>query len=243
LIYSKTLCVVIFLNKLHRYYWQVSIINEYKHPKQFVTQNFDFEWRGHSYGIQPDVDHFDAAKAFDVVGVDIYHPTQDNLTGCEISFCGDIARSIKKNNYLVLETEAQGFASWVPYPGQLRLQAFSHIASGANMVAYWHWHSIHNAMETYWKGLLIHDFESNPTYEEAKTIGKDFKRLSTTLINLKKKNQVAILFSNDALTTLNSFKFSTDGLDYNDVVRLMYDGVIIIFFILPKNSHFKRKLK
>lgn len=33
--------------------WQVSIVNEYKRPDQFVTQNFDFEWRGHSYGIQP----------------------------------------------------------------------------------------------------------------------------------------------------------------------------------------------
>lgn len=203
--------------------WQVSIINEYKHPKQFVTQNFDFEWRGYSYGIQPDVDHFDAAKAFDVVGVDIYHPSQDALTGCEISFCGDVARSMKNNNYLVLETQAQGFASWVPYPEQLRLQAFSHIASGANMVAYWHWHSIHNAFETYWKGLLSHDFESNPTYEEAKSIGVDFEKLSNILINLKKKNQVAILFSNESLTALNSFKFSTDVLDYNDVVRLMYD--------------------
>jgi beta-galactosidase len=123
----------------------------------------------------------------------------------------------------VLETEAQAFASWVPYPGQLRLQAFSHLASGANMVSYWHWHSIHNAVETYWKGLLSHDFESNPTYEEAKTIGKDFKRLNNSLINLKKKNKVAILFSNEALTALNAFKLNTGGLDYNDVVRLMYD--------------------
>jgi Beta-galactosidase len=203
--------------------WQVSIINEYKRPEQFVTQNFDFDWRGYSYGIQTDVNHFDAVKPFDIAGVDIYHPSQDNLTGCEISFCGDIARSMKRSNYLVLETEAQGFASWIPYPGQLRLQAFSHIASGANMVAYWHWHSIHNSIETYWKGLLSHDFEPNPTYEEAMTIGKDFEKLSASLVNLKKKNKVAVLFSNEALTALNSFKHSTEGLDYNEVFRLMYD--------------------
>jgi beta-galactosidase len=109
--------------------WQVSIINEYKQPGQFVTQNFDFEWRGYSYGIQPDVNHFDAVKAFDVAGVDIYHPSQEKLTGCEISFCGDMARSMKRSNYLVMETEAQAFANWVPFPGQLKLQAFSHLAS------------------------------------------------------------------------------------------------------------------
>lgn len=133
--------------------WQATIVKEYKRPEQFVTQNFDLEWRGFSYGIQPDVDHFAAAKALDVAGVDIYHPSQDNLTGIEISFGGDVTRSMKGGkNYLVIETEAQGFPQWTPYPGQLRLQAFSHLASGANMVAYWHWHSIHNSAETYWKG-------------------------------------------------------------------------------------------
>ena len=54
----------------------------------------------------------------DIAGIDIYHPTQDHLTGTEISFGGDVARSMKNGkNYLVIETEAQGFAQWVPYPG------------------------------------------------------------------------------------------------------------------------------
>jgi beta-galactosidase len=207
--------------------WQAAIVREYKRPEQFITQNFDFEWRGYSYGIQPDVDHFAAAKALDIAGVDIYHPTQDALTGTEISFGGDVTRSMKGGkNYLLLETEAQGFAQWVPYPGQLRLQAFSHLASGASMVEYWHWHSIHNSAETYWKGLLSHDFEPNPTYEEAKTIGRDFQRLSSHLVNLKKANQVAILFSNEALTAFNVFKFgwgSREG--YNDILRPLYDAL------------------
>jgi beta-galactosidase len=43
---------------------------------------------------------------------------QDALTGTEISFCGDVSRSVKQGkNYLVLETEAQGFPQWLPYPG------------------------------------------------------------------------------------------------------------------------------
>lgn len=204
--------------------WQVSIVNEYKRADQFVTQNFDFEWRGYSYGIQPDVDHFAASRPFDITGVDIYHPSQDDLTGIEISFGGDVARSTKGTNYLVLETEAQAFPHWTPYPGQLRLQAFSHLASGANMVAYWHWHSIHNSFETYWKGLLSHDFEPNPVYEEAQTIGRDFARLSPHLVNLKKKNKAAILVSNESLTAMEWFKFNfSSSKNYNDVVRMMYD--------------------
>src|SRR5690606_8173364 len=99
----------------------------------------------------------------------------------------------------------------------------SHIASGANMVEYWHWHSIHNSIETYWKGLLSHDFGTNPTYEEAITIGRDFKRLSPKLVNLKKTNEVALLVSNEALTALEWFKLPGGKTDYNDIVRLMYD--------------------
>lgn len=203
--------------------WQASIVREYKTEEQFITHNFDLAWKNCSFGIQTEVNHFDAAKCVDIAGVDIYHPSQDELTGSTIAFGGDIARSMKGGNYFVLETEAQAFLNWVPYPGQLRLQAFSHLASGADMVAYWHWHSLHNAIETYWKGLLSHDFEPNPTYEEAKTIGKDFRELSPKLVHLKKKNQVAILFSNEALTALNSFGYNFNGLEYNDVTRRMYD--------------------
>lgn len=207
--------------------WQVAIIKEYSKPGQFVTQNFDLEWRGYSFGVQPDVDHFAASKALDIAGIDIYHPTQDKLTGVEISLGGDMARSMKGGkNYLVIETEAQGFPQWTPYPNQLRLQAFSHLASGANMLEYWHWHSIHNSAETYWKGLLSHDFEPNPTYNEAKTIGKNFTDLSKQLVNLKKKNEVAILFSNEALSAFNAFSFGWGAREnYNDILRPYYDAL------------------
>jgi beta-galactosidase len=206
--------------------WQVAIIKEYKRPDQFVTQNFDFDWRGYSYGIQRDVDHFEAAKAFDIAGVDIYHPTADRLTGREISFGGDMARSMKQNNYLVLETQAQTMAGnqELLYPGQLRLQAFSHLASGANMVEYWHWHSIHNSVETYWNGILSHDMEPNPTYYEVKQTAGDFKKIGDHLINLKKTNKVAVLFSNESISSLDWFPFS-NKLNYNDVLRQMYDAL------------------
>lgn len=100
--------------------WQSDIIKEYKRDDQFITQNFDFDWTDHSYGYQPEVDQYDAARCMTVAGADIYHPSQDDLTGAEITVCGNIARSLKKDNYLILETEAQGLTPWLPYPGQLR---------------------------------------------------------------------------------------------------------------------------
>ncbi|WP_370477324.1 beta-galactosidase [Tamlana flava] len=207
--------------------WQADIIRDYSKPNQFITHNHDLEWRGYSFGMQPDADHFEIDQALDVVGIDIYHPTQDHLTGIEISFGGDMARSFKDGkNYFIIETEAQGFAKWTPYPGQLRLQAFSHLASGASMVGYWHWHSLHNAIETYWKGLLSHDFEPNPTYNEAKTIGEDFKRLNDHLLGLKKNNDVAFFVSNEAMTAFDDFSFGWFSSEkYNDIVRPFYDAL------------------
>lgn len=208
--------------------WQADIVNEYRREDQFITHNFDFEWRGYSYGVQPDVNHYHAAKALTITGTDIYHPTQDDLTGAEIAFGGDMTRSLKRDNYLVLETEAQGYPGWTPYKGQLRLQAYSHLASGANSVMYWHWHSIHNSFETYWRGLLSHDMQENAPYREACIIGNEFSRLGSHLVNLKKKNEVAILVSNEALTALKWFGIEATaagdhGIGYNDVVRWLYD--------------------
>ena len=104
----------------------------------------DIAQDGYSYGIQPDLNHYEASKAVTIAGTDIYHPTQDELTGAEIAFGGDEIRCLKRKNYLVLETQAQGFKNWTPYPGQLRLCAYSHLASGAMGLLYWNWHSIHN---------------------------------------------------------------------------------------------------
>ena len=166
--------------------WQSAIVTEYKKPEQFITHNFDYDWRSYSFGMQPEVNQWDAAKALTVAGCDIYHPSAQDLTGKEISFGGAISRSLKKDNYFILETEAQGNHGWLHYPGQLRLQAFSHLACGANAVMYWHWHSIHNAIESYWKGVLSHNLRENATYREACTIGADFKKYGSHLVNLKK---------------------------------------------------------
>ena len=212
--------------------WQRKIIDEYRTPDQFVTHNLDYNWRkfgakisqdGYSYGVQPDCDHDKMGRALTIAGTDIYHPTQHDLTGTEIAFGGDEMRGIipGSRNYLVLETEAQAFREWVPYPGQLRLQAYSHLASGASMVEYWHWHSIHNGYETYWKGLLSHDFAPNPTYLEAAGIGHEWKRIGAENLIITKKNRAAMIVDNRTLTAFKWFPIDKD-LSYNDIVMETY---------------------
>lgn len=112
---------------------------------------------------------------------------------------------------------------------------------------YWHWHSLHNARETYWKGLLSHDFQENDIYLEACAIGKELQEIGSHLVNLKKKNEVAVLVSNETLTALKWFGIDATESDkgkvaYNDVVRWIYDTLygmnVECDFIWPESEDF-----
>ena len=206
--------------------WQADIVRSLKRPDQFLTHNFDLQ----GGGIQSQVDHFGAARSLDIAGIDIYHGSQDQLGGVEIAFGNDLARSMRGGqNHLVLETQAQGIPEWLPYPGQLRLQTFSHFASGANMVEYWHWATQTNGFETHFRGLLDQDYAPNPTYREAATIGADLKRIGPEIVNLRKNNRVALYFSNRALTAFETFRFGwASKATYNDLLRPYYDALFNI---------------
>ena len=78
----------------------------------------------------------------------VYHNVQDGQDGQLLAYVGDFMRTVAKGNYLITETNAQttGWDSrnqYPPYDGQLRQNVYGHLASGANMVEYWHWSSIH----------------------------------------------------------------------------------------------------
>ncbi len=202
--------------------WQAKIVAEYKRPDQFITHDF-------SGGVHTNLDQWAIARNLDVVGVNPYYATQDGFDGRTIWLSGDVARSLKQQNYLVTETNAQSIGwdsrtQYPHYPGQLRLAAYTHLAAGANMVEYWHWHSLHNGQETYWRGVLSHDLEPNRSYAEVSRIGEELKKLGPQLVNIKKSNQVAILYSIDSFHGISYMPVS-DRVDYMTVLRQMYDAL------------------
>jgi beta-galactosidase len=218
--------------------WQVRIVSEYRRPGQFITHNF-------VGGIRTNIDEYEIAQHLDIAAVNPYHSMQDELDGLAISLSGDLCRSLKQNNYLVTETNAQtiGWDSrtqYPPYDGQLRLSAFSHIASGAGMVAYWHWHSLHYGQETYWKGVLSHDLEPNRAYAEVTRIGGEFRKLGPRLANLRRKSDVAILYSIDSFNGIRFMPFS-DRADYLSILhqfyRALYQLNASVDFVFPQNRN------
>ena len=202
--------------------WQARIVNEYKRPDQFITQDF-------SGGVHTNLNQWGIAEKLDVVSANTYFATQERLRPNEMWLTGDLARSLKNTNYLITETNAQGMgwdsrAQYPFYPGQLRLAVYTNLAAGANMVEYWHWHSLHYGQETYWKGVLSHDLEPNRAYSEVSRVAGELKKLGPELANLKKDNKVAILFSADSANALRYMPFS-DSVSYMTALRQMYDAL------------------
>ena len=180
----------------------------------------------------------------DVMAVNPYHGTQDQFDGMGSSLPGDYTRSLKQTNYLVTETNAQSIGwdskgQFPPYDGQLRLDVYTHLSSGANMVEYWHWHSIHYGQETYWKGVLSHDLEPGRAYAEVSRTAHELQRVAPQLVDLQRNNQVAILYSNDSRCGIEFMKFS-DRVNYDWLLRQMYGTLysenVGVDFIFPEST-------
>lgn len=98
----------------------------------------------------------------------------------------------------------RGYPDGTPYKGQLRLQGYRYLASGSNSVRYWHWHLFIILLRDTGGDFSV-DMQENAPYREACIMGKEFSEIGSHLVNLKKKNDVAILVSNEALTALKWF--------------------------------------
>jgi beta-galactosidase len=218
--------------------WQAKIVNEYKRPDQFITHNFAAMPR-------PQADELSVANSLDIVAANPYHDTQDGFDGETSSYVADYARSLKRTNYLITETNAEAIGwdskeQYPPYDGQLRLDAYTYIASGANMVEYWHWHSLHYGQETYWKGILGHDLLPGRMYQEVSKTAHELQRIGPQIANLRIKNDVAILYSRDSIHGIDFMKFS-DRVNYSTVLHQMYKAFyhanVGVDFVFPESAN------
>ena len=231
--------------------WQAALVRECASPRQFVTTDF-------AGMMKRDVNEESVASFLDIPAVNNYHGTQDHFDGAEQSLNEDFARSLKHSNFLVTETNAQttGWSSafqFPPYDGQLREDVYTHLANGADMVEYWHWASIPANQETYWKGVLSHDFEPNRAYAEVARTAHELGKIGPHLVGLHIHNQVAILWSRDSLNAIGFMPFTSSGPQWSgesptatyatlvrQIHRSLYDLNVDSDFVFPTNQDFSQ---
>ncbi len=193
--------------------WQVDIVNEYKRPDQFVTHCF--------MTFFANIDQVEAFRQMDYPAVNVYYEMQGGQDGQLIGYACDYMRKLcKYENFLILETTAQGTGwssrdQYPPYDGQLRQNMYAFLSGGANMVQYWHWSTLHYGQNTYWRGLLGHDMLPNRVYAEFKNGATEVDKIGEKLVNAKKQNRVAMLFSHDSKHAFDFMPY-TYGDQYKD---------------------------
>lgn len=194
--------------------WQADIVNEYRRPDQFVTHCFMPRFYN--------IDQVEAMRQMEYPAINVYFTPQDQHDGQRISYASDFMRKVSRSqNFLVTETNAQGTgwdskAQFPPYDGQLRQSMYAFLSGGANMVEYWHWATLHFGQETYWRGVLGHDGIPNRVYREFQRGAKELENIGSELVNLKKKNRVALLFSHDSKHALDFMPYTREGDQYKD---------------------------
>lgn len=228
--------------------WQASLVREYARPDQFVTHDLV---GGHG---RADVDRYEIAQVVDVVAENFPHATQDALvhpapehtviypgaqlgTGpAQLYQRSDMARSGKQGNFFITEMNpisVGGSDNTFPgYDGQWRMAAYATISRGADMVAYWHWHSLHYGNETYSHGILNHDLGPNRCYDEIAGIGQELRRHGDLLTALEPEEEVAFLYSQDSRY---AFEFqpclkTPEGQPDHDCYRRVFDAFYRSFF-------------
>jgi beta-galactosidase len=203
--------------------WQAGIVREYARPDQFVTTCISYERRT----VQDEA----LTRALDVTAGNPYYRMQDGLalpddtpadqawttTGVwSLYATGDRMYASKQAPFLVTETNAQAIGTpWSnepAYDGQWRQAAWALVSRGANMIEYWHWHTLHAGTETYWGGILPHSQEPGRTYRQIAALGAELAAAGDRVTGLVPDRDVMILFSNDSKWAQEEYpSLSRDG--------------------------------
>lgn len=188
--------------------WQARLAAEYASDEQFITTCISYE--------RLPVEDDRLVEALDVTAGNPYYLMQDGLaierevprsarwwtTGVWALFGqGDRMYASSGSRFLVTETAASSISGpWQnqpPYPGQLAQAALALVARGATLIEYWHWHTLHFGVETYWGGVLPHSQKPGRLYREAAELGAVLGELGPQLAGYAPDSDIAFVYSND----------------------------------------------
>lgn len=223
--------------------WQADLVREYALPGQFVTTCIAYS--------RPSMHDEQLTERLDVTAGNPYYRMQDGLdrtvdlppmqewTTAGVSGlyrAADRLYSSRQERFLVTETNSGNIGSsdqnYPPYPGQLRQASVALISRGAQMVEYWHWHSLEYGTETFWGGVLPHSRVPGRIYREVKELGAYLDALSPALTGFTPDSDVAILYSNESkwafefFPPLHTAERHPDSRSYTQIFDAFYRGIL-----------------
>jgi beta-galactosidase len=228
--------------------WQREIVRSIIPAEHFITTCVALN--------RPGMDNFTIGESLDVTSVNVYYASQDGLEhptrkrkpgeempapmwvplsgASALNLICDTSRAIKQSNFFVTETNgssiSQGpaMAAFPHYPGQFKQAAINMVSRGAELVEYWHWHTLPYGIENHWGGVLPHSLEPGRSYEAFVDTAKALDKISA-LGKLAPAAEVAFVVSTSSRW---AFEFQgplrqsngwVDPLSYDKTMQSVYE--------------------
>lgn len=194
--------------------WQRQLVRSLIADEQFITTCVALN--------RPGMDNHTIGESLDVTSVNVYYASQDGLEhptrkrepseelaapiwvpnsgASALNLICDTSRGIKQENFLVTETNgssiSQGpaMAAFPHYPGQFKQAAINMVSRGAELVEYWHWHTLPYGVENHWGGVLPHSLKPGRSYAAFTETAKSLDALAA-LGRLRPAAEVALVVS------------------------------------------------
>lgn len=218
--------------------FQIDLIRQIA-PQQKITHNL--------MGFYDKTNYYKLAQRLDFASNDQY-PTgyyfdPPGESPYQIAACMDLIRSIKKQNFWMMEMEAGptggGIIGANPRPGQNRLWTTQSVAHGADTVIYFRWRTCLFGTEQFWHGILPHNGVPQRRYEEIKSTIQELRPVMEDVHGITMKANVGIVFSYDEDWALKNQPQNPD-LNYVRQIQkyyeYFYDRNIPIDFLAPEDD-------
>ena len=186
------------------------------------------------------LDYWRWAPELDIVSNDHYLQSADPESEIDIALSGDLVRSLAGGPWLLME-HSTGAVNWQPVnraktAGELRRNALSHVARGADGIAYFQWRAAKAGAEQWHSAMLPHAGTDSQIWRDVVRLGADLRALAEVR-GAVGTAEVAIVWDWNARWALELPSQPSGELRFQDLVRTWYEPLwragVAVDFVRP----------
>ncbi|MFF4800301.1 beta-galactosidase [Streptomyces sp. NPDC001351] len=186
------------------------------------------------------LDYWRWAPELDIVSNDHYLQSADPESQIDIALSGDLVRSLAGGPWLLME-HSTGAVNWQPVnraktAGELRRNALSHVARGADGIAYFQWRAAKAGAEQWHSAMLPHAGTDSQIWRDVVQLGADLRALAEVR-GATGTAEVAVVWDWNARWAMELPSQPSGELHFQDLVRAWYEPLwrsgVAVDFVRP----------
>ncbi|WP_046708715.1 beta-galactosidase, partial [Streptomyces europaeiscabiei] len=187
------------------------------------------------------LDYWRWAPELDIVSNDHYLQSTDPESEIDIALSGDLVRSLAGGSPWLLMEHSTGAVNWQPVnraktAGELRRNALSHVARGADGIAYFQWRAAKAGAEQWHSAMLPHAGTDSQIWRDVVRLGADLGSLAEVRGSAGVA-EVAIVWDWSAWWAVELPSQPSGELRFQDLVRAWYEPLwragVAVDFVRP----------